>query len=61
MKNDNPFKNIAHPPQEVPKELKGRIMGDIARIKLFEDLTNLFVSNYPSAAKAFFDKKRKQN
>lgn len=58
-KKINPFKNIAHPPQEVPNELKTKVMADIARIKLFEDLSNLFTANYPSAAKAFFEKKRK--
>jgi aspartyl/asparaginyl-tRNA synthetase len=55
---ENPFKKIALPPQEVPTELKQKVMSDVARIKLFEDLTNLFVSNYPSAAKAFFEKNR---
>mgnify|MGYP003680168896 FL=1 len=41
MKKENPFKKIALPPQEVPKELKTRVMSDVARIKLFEDITNL--------------------
>lgn len=57
MEHDNPFKRIVTPPQDVPKELKTKVMADIARIKLFEDLTNLFTANYPSAAKAFFAKK----
>ncbi|MGC1204262.1 MAG: hypothetical protein WA839_05165 [Flavobacteriaceae bacterium] len=60
MKKENPFKKIALPPQEVPKELKTRVMSDVARIKLFEDITNLFTSNYPNAAKAFFEKKKKR-
>ncbi len=59
MEKSNPFKNIANPPQDVPKELKTKVMADVARIKLFEDLTNLFAFNYPSAAKAFFEKKKK--
>jgi hypothetical protein len=58
-KKSNPFKNIALPPQEVPSELKTKVMTDVARMKLFEDLANLFTANYPSAAKAFFEKNKK--
>ena len=58
---ENPFKKIALPPQEVPKELKSKVMGDVARIKLFKDITDLFTDNYPSVAKAFFGKKKKNN
>lgn len=58
---ENPFKKIALPPQEVPEKLKSKVMADIARIKLFNDITELFSSNYPKAAKAFFDKKRKKD
>lgn len=57
---DNPFKKIALPPQEVPVELKTKVMTDVARIKLFKDITDLFMSNYPSAAGAFFEKKNKK-
>lgn len=57
---ENPFKKIASPPQEVPQELKLKIMADVARIKLFMDITDLFTSNYPSAAGAFFEKKKKK-
>ena len=57
----NPFKKIALPPQEVPEELKIKVMSDVARIKLFMDITNLFTANYPSAARAFFEKKKKNN
>ncbi|MFD0834898.1 hypothetical protein ACFQ0I_03920 [Mariniflexile aquimaris] len=57
---ENPFKKIASPPQEVPEELKHKIMADVARIKLFADITDLFTSNYPSAASAFFEKKKKE-
>ena len=56
---ENPFKKIAIPPQEVPKELKTKVMVDVARIKLLKDLTNLFTLNYSSAAKSFFNKKNK--
>lgn len=58
MKQENPFKKIAEPPQEAPSELKVKVMSEIARIKLFEEITNLFMFNYPKAAKAFFEKKK---
>lgn len=56
---ENPFKKIAHPQKKAPNELKVKVMSDIARIKLFEEVTNLFMFNYPKAAKAFFEKKKK--
>lgn len=56
----NPFKKISLPPQEVPKTLKSKVMADVARIKLFMEITDLFSSNYSSAAKAFFEKKKKK-
>ena len=55
----NPFKKIALPPQDVPKELKHKVMMDVARMKLFKDITDLFSNNYSNAAKAFFEKKKK--
>ena len=54
---ENPFKKIAHPPQEVPDELKIKVMADVARVRLFMEITDLFTMNYPSVAKAFFEKK----
>jgi hypothetical protein len=54
----NPFKKIALPPQEVPKELKEKVMTDVARIKLMMDLTDLFTSKYTSAAKSIFKKNK---
>ena len=59
MEKKNPFKKIAHPPQEVPNELKVTVMSEVARMKLFEDIADLFMFNYPKAAKAFFEKKKK--
>lgn len=57
MKEENPFKKIALPPQEPPRELKVKVMSEIATIKLLEEITNLFTLNYPSVAKEFFKKK----
>ncbi|MBP0902321.1 hypothetical protein ACFSKN_01730 [Mariniflexile gromovii] len=56
----NPFKKIAHPPQEVPKELKSKVMEEVARVKLLMEIADLFTFNYPSAAKTFFEKNKKK-
>ncbi|MGB5418648.1 hypothetical protein [Algibacter sp.] len=56
---ENPFKKIALPPQEVPHELKTKVMVDVARMKLFKEITDLFSNNYSNAARAFFEKKKK--
>jgi hypothetical protein len=45
---DNPFKNIDKPLQEVPAELKSRVMKDIATAKLLMELANLFSLNIGS-------------
>ncbi|WJJ96955.1 hypothetical protein [Algibacter luteus] len=58
---ENPFKKIAIPPQDVPKELKNKVMTDVARMKLLKDITDLFSNNYTNAAKAFFEKKKNNN
>lgn len=45
---DNPFKNIDKPLQEVPQELKSRVMKDIATAKLLMELASLFSLNIGS-------------
>ncbi len=42
---ENPFKNIDQPLKEVPQELKGKVMHDIAMAKLFMELAELFSYN----------------
>jgi len=42
---NNPFKQINQPLKEVPKELKAKVMHDIAMAKLFMDLAELFSYN----------------
>tara|TARA_R110001592_G_C13119778_1_gene745728 strand:- start:882 stop:1064 length:183 start_codon:yes stop_codon:yes gene_type:complete len=59
MEEQNPFKKIAHPPQETPSDFKVKVMSEIARIKLFQEMANLFILNYPKAAKTFFEKNKK--
>lgn len=42
---ENPFKHINQPLKEVPKELKSKVMHDIAMAKLFMELAELFSYN----------------
>ena len=42
---ENPFKQINQPLKEVPQELKGKVMHDIAMAKLFMELAELFSYN----------------
>ena len=42
---ENPFKQIDQPLKEVPAELKGKVMHDIAMAKLFMELAELFSYN----------------
>ncbi|MFC0604455.1 hypothetical protein [Winogradskyella pulchriflava] len=42
---ENPFKQINQPLQEVPKELKSKVMHDIAVAKLLMELAELFSYN----------------
>jgi hypothetical protein len=42
---ENPFKYIDQPLHEVPKELKSKVMNDIAMAKLLMDLAALFSYN----------------
>ena len=42
---ENPFKQINQPLKEVPAELKGKVMHDIAMAKLFMELAELFSYN----------------
>ncbi|WP_299128971.1 hypothetical protein [uncultured Winogradskyella sp.] len=42
---ENPFRQINQPLKEVPAELKGKVMHDIAMAKLFMELAELFSYN----------------
>lgn len=43
--SDNPFEYINTPLKEVPKELKSKVMKDIATAKLLMELASLFSLN----------------
>ncbi|SDZ94519.1 hypothetical protein SAMN05443667_101385 [Flavobacterium gillisiae] len=61
MENENPFKKIGLPPQEVPKELKQKVMDDVNAVKFIMEVTSLFSSNYASTVESMFKTKNKNN
>ncbi|CAM1334021.1 hypothetical protein [Tenacibaculum aestuariivivum] len=50
---ENPFKKILHN-EELPEVLKGKVLNDVAMIKLSIDLADLFVVKYPSTIANLF-------
>lgn len=61
MEKENPFKKIGLPPQEVPKDLKKKVMDDVNSVKFLMEITDLFSSNYAETLESFFKtKKRKE-
>lgn len=61
MENDNPFKKIGLPSQEVPSDLKKKVMDDVNSVKLLMELTSLFSSNYASTIESMFKTKNKKD
>jgi hypothetical protein len=49
MMNENPFKKLGLPLQEVPKELK--VMDDINTVKFIIEVTSLFHQTMPRQSK----------
>ncbi|MDH7912451.1 hypothetical protein [Winogradskyella sp. SYSU M77433] len=56
---ENPFKQINQPLKEVPKELKAKVMHDIAMAKLLMEIAELFSYNLGHIIETV-SKKRKQ-
>tara|TARA_Y100000815_G_scaffold34431_1_gene28615 strand:- start:862 stop:1035 length:174 start_codon:yes stop_codon:yes gene_type:complete len=56
---ENPFKQINQPIKEVPKELKAKVMHDIAMAKLLMEIAELFSYNLGHIIETV-SKKRKQ-
>lgn len=44
---ENPFKQILHN-EELPGVLKGKVLNDVAMIKLSIDMADLFMVKYPN-------------
>lgn len=61
MENENPFKKLGIPPQEVPIELKKKVMDEVNAIKLFMEVAGLFSSNYAQTLESFFKTKNNSN
>lgn len=54
---DNPFNKIDKPLQEVPVELKDKVMKDIAMAKLLMELADLFSLNVGSVIERTISKR----
>ena len=57
MEKQNPFKLIGKPPQDVPPELKEKVMRDVNTVKLLMDMASLFTSNYSATITSLFKTK----
>jgi len=61
MEKQNPFKLIGMPPQDVPPELRKKVMKDINTAKLLMDMASLFTSNYSATLKSLFKTNKTEN
>ncbi|MBC5836902.1 hypothetical protein [Flavobacterium muglaense] len=59
MENNNPFKKIGLPPQEVPADLKKKVLDDVNTAKFLMEVTSLFSSNYLTVLENLFKTKQK--
>lgn len=57
--NHNPFKKLDQPFKDVPAELKGKVMKDIATAKLLMELAGLFSLNVGSVIEKTIKKRNK--
>jgi hypothetical protein len=57
MENENPFKKIGLPPQDVPVDLKQKVMDDVNTVKFIMEVTSLFSSNYAATIESMFKTK----
>ena len=58
---ENPFKKIGIPPQELPSDLKKKVMDHVNSVKLIMEISSLFSSNYASTIESFFKTKKKED
>lgn len=58
---ENPFKKIGVPPQELPSDLKKKVMDDVNSVKLLMEISSLFSSNYVSTIESFFKTKKRED
>ncbi|ULC58522.1 hypothetical protein MBM09_11380 [Flaviramulus sp. BrNp1-15] len=58
---DNPFRHIDQPLKEVPKELKSKVMADVAMAKLLMDLGTLFSYNIGDVIETVIKSRKDKN
>ncbi|WP_418262104.1 hypothetical protein [Flavobacterium faecale] len=59
MEDGNPFKSISVSDQEVPKDLREKVMDDVNTIKLLLELADLFSLNYANIIEGMFKTKNR--
>ena len=59
--NNNPFSQINKPLLDVPEELKGKVMKDIAMAKLLMELASLFSLNVGNVVKRTIKNRKSKN
>jgi len=57
----NPFEQLNTNLREVPKELRKKVMNDIAIAKLILEMASLFTTNYSSLIKGLFKTNKRKN
>ncbi|WP_248722605.1 hypothetical protein [Seonamhaeicola sp. ML3] len=58
---DNPFEFVNKPLKEVPKELKSKVMSDIAMAKLLMELAALFSYNIGDIIESVINQRDQKN
>jgi len=58
---DNPFKYINQPIEDVPSELKSKVMKDIAMAKLIMEIAKLFSFDIAKVIQMVIDKRDENN
>ncbi|WP_299215135.1 hypothetical protein [uncultured Dokdonia sp.] len=61
MGRKNPFKEIGYPKKEVPKELRKKVLNDVAAVKLLIDMNSLFTANYKNTFSSIFFTEKRSN
>lgn len=51
---------MGHPPKEVPRELKKKVMEDVSAFKFFAEIAGVFSTNYASVAESFFKERERK-
>lgn len=60
MNKQNPFKKLNQHKEEVPKELRQKVMGNVSKAKLLMDIAGIFTDALPSSISNLFKSNKKR-